>query len=265
MANATGDQAQKRVQVIERTMEVLKALSFHSDGLTLTALSEEVNLHKATVSRFLGALEKSGMVERSEANKAWTLGPAMFEMTARAARRKDLRDVARPVMEQLSKNVEQTVQLGILVDNHIFYVEKIEPVDLALKLNTTIGSTRPIHCTALGKILAADLAEEDVLRILEEEGLEVKTEKTIRTPSSYLDELRKVRQDGYAIDDGEYNRLVICVAAPVRDAAGKVVAGLSSSTVGQSVDSELFQSLVAATVSSAHTLSHELGFRKETA
>lgn len=179
MANSTGDQGQKRVQVIERTVDVLKALSFHSNGLTLTALSEEVNLHKATVSRFLGALEKTGMAERSEATKVWTLGPAMFEMTARAARRKDLRDVARPIMEQLSKDVEQTVQLGILVDNHIFYVEKIEPADLALKLNTTIGSTRPIHCTALGKVLAADLAKEDVLRILKEEGQVVKTDKTI--------------------------------------------------------------------------------------
>lgn len=265
MANSTGDQGQKRVQVIERTVDVLKALSFHSDGLTLTALSEEVNLHKATVSRFLGALEKTGMAERSEATKVWTLGPVMFEMTARAARRKDLRDVARPIMEQLSKDVEQTVQLGILVDNHIFYVEKIEPADLALKLNTTIGSTRPIHCTALGKVLAADLAKEDVLRILKEEGQEVKTDKTIRTASSYLDELEKVRQNGYAIDDGEYNSLVVCVAAPVRDVSGKVVASLSSSTIGQTVDSDVFRSLVAATVSSSHALSHELGFGKETA
>ena len=111
-------------------MEVFKTFSHHSDGLTLTALSDEVNLHKATVSRFPVALEKISLAERSSVSKIWPLGTAIFEMTARAARRNELREIALPIIERLAREIVQTVQLDVLVGNGVVYVGKVEPSDL---------------------------------------------------------------------------------------------------------------------------------------
>jgi DNA-binding IclR family transcriptional regulator len=251
------------VRVIERTMRILKCLARHHDALTLTEISQQSDLHKATVLRFLKTLEHGGFVASGARGKGWRLGPAFLDIRMQALGRHDVREIARPFMEEASRLAGETVQLAILADNGVVYIEKIEPPDQALRINTQIGTRRPIHCTALGKVLAAGRERREVEQIVQATGLQRFTPRTITSLSAFLEALAQVRRAGYAIDDREFNELVACVAAPVRDEAGRTVAGLSISTFGIAVDSARFRELVDRAVATAEKISAALGWRAE--
>jgi DNA-binding IclR family transcriptional regulator len=265
-SNKSGEEdetASGTFRAITRTMNLLRCLSHHPQGLTLTELSNEAGLHKATVSRFLKALEHDRFVTAN--GKTWKLGSSFFEIGTRAIGHTDLREMARPFMESACHEIGATVQLASLVDDGVVYVEKVEPLDLPLKINTQIGSRRPLHCTALGKVLAASRDWPEVEAILARTGMRQMTARSITDPMTLKAELERVREQGYAVDDHEYNELVACVAAPVRNASGNVIAGLSISTFGIEVDSPRFRMLVETSVSVAGAISAAFGWRADPA
>ena len=239
-------------------MSILQCLSYHHVGMTLTELSREAQLDKATALRFLKSLANGGFV--SVEDKAWKIGPAFLEIGARATNQGGVRDIARPIMERASQECGETVQLAILADADVVYVEKVESADQPLRINSGIGSRRPIHCTALGKVLSAEKAWVDVEKIIKTKGLEKFTHQTITDVDRFKKELQRISSQGYAIDDREYNNLVVCVAACVRDATGRAVAGLSISTFGISVESNRFKQLIETVKDVADTISADLGW-----
>jgi IclR family acetate operon transcriptional repressor len=250
------------VRVIDRTMRILRTLAEAPGLMTLTELSHAVGLHKSTVLRFLRTMEQGDFVASGPGGKGWRPGPVFLDIRARSIARHDLAAIARPLMEEACRLTGETVQLAILPDTSIVYLAKVEPLDPPLRINTQVGARRPIHCTGLGKVLAAyrDRAEMD--RILAEAGLPAFTSHTITTAAAFHAELAQVRLNGYAIDDREYNELVSCIAAPVRNSDGIVVAALSMSSFGQGVKSPRFPALIEAVRSTATRLSELLGWNR---
>jgi DNA-binding IclR family transcriptional regulator len=261
VARGAAHDGKSSVRVIDRTMRILKCLAQHADDLTLSELSQQIELHKATVLRLLKTLEQGGFVALG-ARKGWRLGHAFLEIRTRAIARHDVRDVARPLMEEASRLTGESVQLAVLADNGVVYLEKIEPPDLPLRINTQIGTRRPIHCTALGKVLAAGRQRREVEQIVQATGLQRFTPRTITSLSAFLEQLAQVRRNGYAVDDREYNELVSCTAAPVRNNAGFVVAGVSIATFGATVGSARFRELIERVVATAAAISAALGWRR---
>ena len=256
------DGSRHQFGVVDRAMHVLRCLSEHPDGLTLTELSVATGLHKATAARFLKTLEKGGFASVDQ-SKTWTVGPALVDIAMRAQRRLDVRDVARPVMEELCRAANETVQMAILADDSIAYVDKVEPPEQPLRINTQVGSRRPIHCTGLGKLLAAfhtDPAE--IERILKSAGMRRVTPQTITSLSDFQEEMARIRSRGYAIDDREYNELVTCSAAPIRDSSGRTVAGLSLSLIGVPIESARFGELAETLGAAADRISTAMGWSK---
>jgi len=251
-----------KVQVIDRATEVLLVLSRHPDGMTLTELTKETGLHKATAQRFLRSLEQNGLAEKQHSGKYWGLGPVIFEMAARAERRQDVREIARPIMREICDATGLTVQLAVLGGGEVVYVEKVEPPDLVIRINSQVGARRPVHCTALGKVLCAELDWDTVAQILASRGMPPFTSHTITTPDALKRELGKVRNQGFACDNHEYNDLVICVAAPVRNAAA-VVAGLSISRPGVSSEHKVTDQMIATAVDGASRISRKLGWNAD--
>ncbi len=250
-------------RVIDRAMHVLRCLSNHSAGLTLTELSGKADLHKATAARFLKALERGGFVTVAT-DKKWSIGPALLDIATRAQRQLDVRDVARPIMEEACRTTNETVQMAILADESIAYIEKVEPPEQPLRINTQIGSRRPIHCNGLGKVLAAfHRYPAEIERILHAAGMQRATPQTITSVSAFQEELARVRRQGYAIDDREYNELVTCAAAPVRDSTSRTIAGLSISTIGVSVESARFRELIDVAKEAADRISLALGWNRD--
>jgi DNA-binding IclR family transcriptional regulator len=260
---SSGTETASKVQVIDRAVDILRTLSRHPDGMTLTDLSTRTKLHKATVLRFLKSLEHNGMVEQARSGKFWMLGSLLFEMANRANRSDDLRELARPIMEDACRDIHETVQLAVLSSNEVVYVEKVEPNDMPLKINTQVGSRRPVYCTALGKVLCADLDWNEVEAMLVSAGMEARTKQTVTDHEAFHAMLDHVREAGYSVDDREYNELVVCTAAPVRNSSGKVVAGLSISAFGITTDSDRFRDIVTAARNTAGRISERLGFEQK--
>jgi len=256
----SSDDKRHHLGVVDRAMHILRCLSDHPDGLTLTELSGVTMLHKATVGRFLRTLEKGGFASVGQ-SKRWTVGPVLVDIAMRAQRRLDARDVARPIMEELCRATNETVQMAVLADDGIAYVDKVEPPEQPLRINTQIGSRRPVHCTGLGKVLAAFHPEPaEIERILKSAGMPRVTPQTITSWSAFQEELARIRHRGYAIDDREYNELVTCAAAPIRDSSGRVIAGLSLSLIGVAADSTRFGELAQALEKAADKISNGMGW-----
>ena len=263
---APADERESRgasVRALDRAMSILKCLAQAPGGLTLTELSRAVGLHKATVLRFLRTLERGEFVAMASGGKIWRPGLAFLDIRMSTLGRHDIREIARPVMEAASAQANETAQLALFADDGIVYIEKVEPAEQLLRIHTQIGSRRPMHCTALGKAMAAFREPRDVERVIQLAGMARCTPQTITSPSAFQEELARVRRNGYAIDDREYNELVVCVAAPIRDAKGKVIAAVSLSTFGIPVASARFQELIPIAVAAADRISHGMGWAGE--
>ncbi|CAH1650293.1 MULTISPECIES: IclR family transcriptional regulator [unclassified Chelatococcus] len=255
--------ASSSVRVIDRTMRILRVLADSTDSMTLTELSQRVDLHKSTVLRFLKTLEKGGFVAAGHNGKGWRPGPVFLDIRSRSIARHDLAGLARPLMEEACSQTGETVQLAILPDTSVVYLAKVEPLDPPLKLNTQIGARRPIHCTALGKAIAAYRDPAEVDAILKEAGMPAFTARTLTSGEALHEALGKVRADGFAVDDREYNDLVSCVAAPIRNGEGTVVAALSISSLGQTASSPRFAELIAVARDTAARIGELLGWHSQ--
>lgn len=211
-----------------RGLTLLLALGEQESGMTLTELSGAADLPKPTTLRLLRTLEEFGFVARHEGvyrvgHQCLTLGN-LYRFDA------DLHHRALPVMERVMKEVQEVVQLGTLSEQRVLYLERVEPQRSVALVLSRPGSTRPAYCTALGKAMLAHLPE-DAFRehLLAAVGLGALTPMTITTREGLLEELEKTRERGYAVDDGECDEEIGCVAAPILDVEERAVAALSVS------------------------------------
>lgn len=137
---------------------------------------------------------------------------------------------AQPILEQLAEQTHETIHLAILDDGKIVYLGKIESNQtLRVSMASRIGQSAPAHCTGVGKLLLSYMPPEKLEQFLSQEKMQRYTEHTINDKSQLINELERIRQNGYAIDDEEYEVGIRCVAAPVRNKQGAVVAALSIS------------------------------------
>lgn len=262
-AGADAARGTSSVRVIDRTMNILRVLADSTDSMTLTEVSQRVDLHKSTVLRFLKTLEKGGFVASGQNGKGWRPGPVFLDIRSRSIARHDLAGLARPLMEEACGQTGEIIQLAVLPDTSIVYLAKVEPLDPPLRINTQIGARRPIHCTALGKAIAAYRDPAEVDAILREAGMPAFTARTLTSAAALHQALAKVRADGFAVDDREYNDLVSCVAAPIRNGEGTVVAALSISSLGQTASAPRFVELIAVARDTAARIGELLGWHSQ--
>lgn len=219
----------------QSTARSLRLLLELGDGeRSLDQLALAVGVHKSTVLRLLRTLEEQAFV-RHDAQHRYRLGPRILDLAHRSLDQRDVRRVAAPHLSALSGRTGHSVHLAILESDEVVYVDKHEgghPV----RMWSHIGKTVPLHATAVAKVLVAALPEVERRRLVAGMDFHRYTEATICGPSAYFQELDRVRQRGCAVDRGEYERHIACIAMPVRDGEGQVVAAMSVSVATTAVD-----------------------------
>lgn len=229
-----------------------------SDGVRLRDLVEPAGMSKPSVFRLLGELERYGFVERLDAAKAYRLGPKMHVLNAYHQGSMDMRQRARPILKQLARTTGLTAHLGVREKLEMVYIEKVES-DTPIRIASAIGWRAPLHCTGLGKIFLAYSGRElfdEVVR----SGLPARTEHTLTDPFTLALELERIRSVGYCLDDRENELAIRCVAGPVFDARGGIVAAISVSGVLSQVPKRNLPLLTRAVREACTTLAAELGF-----
>ena len=219
-ADPTGE-----VGSIARAVSVLDTLAAAAGPLGVSELSRRCGFSKSSMQRVLQALHAEGVLERD--GSRYRLGLKLFELGQQVPRQRDLREAARPFMEDLGQATGQQVHLAVLDGDDVLYLEVLRSAT-APSLPTRMGSRWPAHGTGIGKAILAFSEAAVVERVLTT-GLPRLSERTISAPGSFVAELTRIRDRGYAFDLEESRAGVACVASPVFGHSGEVIAGLSVS------------------------------------
>ena len=237
---------------VKKAFEILKLVSTSKDGVGISEIARGLGMAKSTVHGMTSALEEMGVVLRDPATKRYTLGFTLFELGKKAYSQIDLKDLARPVAEELMERSHASVFLGVLNWDHVTVLDVVEP-RTELKITAPIGTTLPLLAGAVGKVFLSKLDEEEVKRIIKTKGLIRFTENSITSTDRYLQEIRTARENGFATDDEEYILGVRAVAAPIKKAAPLMsaiwVVGLKAS-----LDEERMKLLTKYTVDAARAI-----------
>jgi DNA-binding IclR family transcriptional regulator len=244
-------------------MKVLDALLEVRAPLSLKQICAHTGLPKSTAFRIIvNLLQGQYLVETEE---GYWLGLKMLRFGALVEEKLDLKQQARPFLIRLRDQVNETVHLAVLDDDlRVVYLEKLSTQHAVGLMMSRIGITAPMHCTGLGKAMAAFQPEDEICRWVRTHGLKPVTDATITDKDAFLQELREIRSRGYAVDNGEFEVSVRCVAAPIRDRMGTVIAAVSISGPDTRMPNPLISSsMVMQVVETASHISQALGYLDE--
>jgi len=189
-------------------------------------ISRQLDIPRSTVSRLAGNLVKSGYLFQDLQTRDFRLSYKLFRMGKRAIDNLNVRDFALPVMSEIARQTNETVNLYIPYEDELLLIEKIDSTH-ALKIYTRIGDRLPVYCTSVGKALMAWLDENERKDLLLRTELKPFTPKTIYRPEELEEKIASIRAKGYAISDEEFNVGVLSVGAPIFGLEGKAIAGIS--------------------------------------
>ena len=221
-------EAKGSIQVIERMMSLIDALAEMGEPASLKALSKVTGLHPSTAHRILAAMTHSRLVERCDAG-TYGLGIRFLELGNIVKARFNLRDIAVPFMQNLHETIGEAINLGIRDGDEIIYLERTSSGRSLVRVVYLVGARAPLHHTTRGKLFLAADTPADVRAYAERTKLPGKTPHSLTTLEQLEKELETIRRDDIAYDNEEAEIGLRCVAAPIRNDEGTLVAGLSIS------------------------------------
>jgi IclR family transcriptional regulator, acetate operon repressor len=216
-----------RIQVIDRLAALLNALASNGGEASLKVLSAETALHPSTAFRILAAAGENGLIERTEAGH-YGFGGQLAGWAACRQGDNDLRALARPAMEWLRDQVEETVNLTQREGDEVIYIERATPKRM-MRVEQVIGSRAPLHVTAVGKLMLGSAGQAAVWDYAARTGLTAYTEHTLTRPEELWSQASLALAVGYALDNEEAEIGVGCIGVLLRDPEGEPLAGLSIS------------------------------------
>jgi IclR family transcriptional regulator, KDG regulon repressor len=215
------------VRVLHKTLDILEVIKSRETGYRLADLARAVEMPKATVYRILTTLEGRGYLDRAT-DGSYRMAKKLFDLQRSVSVEQILNRVAHPVMERLVNSCKETVNLGILNAGEVVVINTVESPQ-AVRMSSKIGNRRHLHSTALGKVFLAGLPEKEFLRLIRLKGLTKLTPHTLTTKAEVMEEIARVRKQGYALDNLENELEGRCIGAPIVAQDGRVVAALSIS------------------------------------
>jgi IclR family acetate operon transcriptional repressor len=245
------------VRALARALDLLGQLA-GADGLTLTELAARTGEAPATVYRALVTLERQQMVELEPEGQLWHVGAGAFRIGSAFLRRTKVAERARGPMQALMRATGETANLGIEDRDEVLFLTQVETHE-AIRAFFPPGTRSPMHVSGIGKALLAFYAPERVAGILARRGLAGFTANSITDPTRLAADLAAIRRRGHALDDGERAEGMRCVAAPVFNAWGEPVAGLSVSGPAFRMPPERAAAIAAEVRAAAETVTAALG------
>ena len=231
------------VQSLERALTILNKLSEYPNGLQVTRLAEQVGLTKSTVHRLLATLVNMNYVTKDEETDKYKIGLQILFLSRNLLNDNDVITVAKPHLEKLSLEVNETVHLCIENLGEIVYVDKIDS-NQTVRMFSRIGSRAPMYCTAVGKVLLSGMEQDKVESVISKTEFIAKTPTTITSKEELIEEIQKIKKEGYALDNAENEESLRCIAAPIYDHNGKMIASFSISGPNNRVTMEMVNEIL---------------------
>jgi IclR family transcriptional regulator, KDG regulon repressor len=249
----------ERLSSVATAIRLLKAFSEDDDELGISELSRRLGLAKSTVHRLAVTLVSEGLLEQDRDNGKYHLGIALFRLGALVRRRMNVSNEARPYLYDLREKINETVHLAILDGSEIMYVYNLESTQ-AIRMRSDIGVRKPAYCTAEGQAILAFQPPEVIDRVVAA-GLAPRTPKTLTSADKFIKALGVVRQRGCAIEDEESELGMVCIAAPIRDDSGEVVAAVGIAGPLMRLSKKSIAAFLPHVIATADLVSVRLGYR----
>ncbi|WP_163269437.1 IclR family transcriptional regulator [Chelativorans alearense] len=248
------------IQSLERGAAILDAVAGSPDGLGLTEISGRVGLHTSTAFHLVKTLVGLGFLSQDGDGKKYRIGTRLFGLASGASRERTLLNFGLPVLEQLSALTGETSHLAVRERADVIVVARTEGAGL-LQLSERVGITRPMHATALGKVLLAYMPEKERDELIKALPLNRITENTITDPGKLRREMEIVRSEGIAHDRAEFDPDLRCIAMPVWDFTGRCAAAIGLSGPAWRMTPDVIGKRVPKLEEAAQQLSRALGHR----
>jgi DNA-binding IclR family transcriptional regulator len=243
----------------DKTLSILEFIARNPRGVSLADIVKSVGVPKTTVFRIMGVLLAREYVDWDEDSGKYSIGLKTLEIGLSGLIGQNIVEISIPYMRGLSSSVGETTFLAVYNNGDVVYLYKVEGTQ-SMVTHCTLGSRRPAYCTALGKAILANLPVEESERIFDK-TLEKLTDKTIVDRIRLIEEFARIRQNGYAVDDEGIEYGLYCMAVPIHDYTGRVVAAISvSGPIGRMSANR--EKILGELQSMGRTVSKRLGYVK---
>jgi IclR family transcriptional regulator, pca regulon regulatory protein len=248
------------IKSIEKCFVILDCLHTNRHLPTLEEICRITGYKKTTCFRLLKTMRTLGLVELSPGKKKYRYGPRLAALGLSALKNMNLRQAALPILQQLRDETGETVNLTILSNAEILYVDRIMS-DYLVNVNVNVGDRLPVYCASMGKVILAYLPKNRLEQILSSITFRPKTDKTIVSRSALLKELEQIRSDGFAINDEELEKGLRAVAAPIFNYSGEAFAATNIAwTTARHPDRAMFADCAQKIVAAASQISRLMGY-----
>src|SRR4249919_295389 len=247
------------VQSLARAFSILEEIARNRDGIGLAELSKRVGLHNSTTFHLVKTLVSLGYVRQMKDSKRYRIGRPLFTLAASALDEVEMVSLATPILEDLSRETGESAHFSVRLGDAVVVLARIGGKG-AFQLIDRAGAVRPAHCTALGKIMLAALGPEQLEQFMLRADLKAYTDKSITSGEMLRREIAEVRRTGQAIDDGEFDAELRCVALPVRDFSKQVIGAIGISGPVWRLSIDALQKRARVVRAAADRLSAEFGF-----
>jgi len=252
---------QTRIQSLDRAVDVMECVA-SGGGITLSEIASELDQSPATVYRILSTFSTRDVLSMDAASQEWFVGPASFRIGSAFLRRSNVVERARPVMRRLMVKSGETANLGVENGRQVLFLSQVE-TQQNIRAFFPPGAQSPMHASGIGKALLAFTDASQIDSYIENTKLEAFTANTIATEEALRAELKLIKSTGFAFDNEEKNTGMRCVAAPIFNAFGEVVAGISISGPSERLSLERIGAVGALVLEQANLLSAGSGYDPE--
>lgn len=252
------DRQRAGVQSLGRAFGILEEIARHRDGIGLADLSKLVGLHNSTTFHLAKTMVSLGYIRQEKDTKRYRIGRPLFALAASALDEIEMVKVATPLLEDMSRETGETSHFAVRMGDTVVVIARTSGPG-AFQMTDRVGMVRPAHCTALGKVILAALRPDQLERFLARLDLKPSTDKSITDIPVLLREIEAIRRTGVALDDGEFNPEVRCLAVPVSDFTGQFIGALGISGPIWRLSNQTLKDRTKIVQSFATRLSEEFG------
>lgn len=246
----------------KRTIEILEYLADADKPKPLAVISRDLEIHKSTLYRFLSTLMDEGYVQQERESGRYYVSLKLAWLSAKLLDRQEIRTRVKPLLEELAQVTGETVHLGVVDGYEVVYIDKVAG-NQAVQMRSRIGHRSPLHSSALGKVLLSNMPTSKWQEYIDNVGLRPYTPNTITDAGNFINHLRKVQEQGFGIDNVENEEGIRCIASPIRNHVGEVVAAVSVSGSILTMTKEKVENVCPLLCDGALRFSKSLGYRLE--
>jgi len=245
----------EKLSSVEKTIELLKYLAKEPYSFSALELSKALDINRSTVHRILAALKNEMLILQCPSNKKYKLGPMIYHLGSAYINKSSYTNEIFCIVDEVSEKLEMSTGYSVIENKKILNLYENEMFTI-IRMGYKPGCFYPIHCGAYGKTIMAFYEPIDELKeIVYNTPLEKRTANTITDPDKLLDEYARIREQGYAVSDGENIEGAIGVGAPVRNSKGKVVGSIATAGIKASVTPEKFEYIKEVVIDAANRIS----------